>query len=139
MGFGNVQPVDGGVTEYVLSSGIGSSGPGYFAAIPTGQEDGTEYEIPVSGKLATLQVSNRPVGADAVNVVYQARVNKGNVGNPVILSANAVGPVKVDLSSISVRAGDLVSLSMTALGGLPGAKPWSRVLFTYTPSTSVIS
>ena len=139
MGFGNVQPVDGGATEYVLSSGIGSSGPGYFVAIPTGVEDGTEYEVPVAGKLDTLQVRNNPVGADVVNVVYQARKNHVDVGAPVILAANVVGPVKVDLSGISVFAGDLISLSVTALGGLPGAKPWSRVLFTYAPSTSVIA
>jgi hypothetical protein len=127
LGFGNVQPVSG-ATEYVLVSGIGSD--------PA--EAGTEYEIPVAGRLDTLQVRNNPVGADAALVTYQALKNGSPVGDPVIIANNAVGPVRVDLSGVSVFAGDLISLSMTA-AVFGGAAPWARVVLTYTPSTSVIA
>jgi len=96
---------------------------------------GTEYSIPSPGKLDTLQITNNLVGADAVDAVYQARKNGANVGSPVTIPNNAVGPFKVDLSAINVLAGDLVSISVTTLG-FGGAAPTARVLFTWSPSTA---
>jgi hypothetical protein len=127
LGFGNVSPVTA-ATVFALISGIGSD--------PT--EAGTEYEVPAAGKLGTLQVRNNPVGDDAVNATYQARKNGADVGDPVIIGNNAVGPVKVDLSAITVLPGDLISLSVTA-PAFAGAAPIGRVTFTYIPSTSASS
>ena len=128
--YGNVQPVSA-TTEFVSRTGVGSTAV-------AGEIPGTEYEVPVAGRLDTLQVRNNPVGADAALVTYQALKNGSPVGDPVIIANNAIGPVRVDLSGVSVFAGDLISLSMTAAVFL-GAAPWARVVLTYTPSTSVIA
>ena len=128
--YGNVQPVSA-VTEFVSRTGVGSTAV-------VGEIPGTEYEVPIAGRLNTLQVRNNPVGADPALVAYQALKNGNPVGDPVIIANDAVGPVKVDLSGVSVFAGDLISLSMTA-AAFGGPAPWARVLFTYTPSTSVIA
>lgn len=122
----NTAPVTAATNYVPLSSG---------AAVAT--EAGTEYRVPSGGKLSTLQVSNQPVGADAVQAVYQARKNGANVGDPVKINNNAVGPVKVDLSAINVVEGDLVSLSVTTPAFL-GPAPVARVLFTMELSTSGI-
>jgi hypothetical protein len=108
---------------------------GVGGAAASATEAGTEYEIPVGGKLATLQVRNNAVGADAANATYQVRKNGANVGSPVVIANNAAGPVKVDLSAINVVAGDLVSISM-ATAAFAGAAPSARVFFSWTPTTS---
>jgi hypothetical protein len=124
--YGNVQPVSG-ANEIVSRTGVGS--------VALGSIREAEYEIPVAGKLSTLQVRNNPVGADPALVTYQVLKNGGPVGDPVIIANNAVGPVKVNLSTISVLPGDLIAISMTA-AAFGGPAPWARVLLTYIPSTS---
>jgi len=104
-----------------------------------GSEDGTEYRIPAFGRLDTLQVSNQPTGPDAVNVTYRVRKNTGSgaidVGPPVIIGNNAQGPVRANLTSIDVRPGDLISLSVSS-PGFGGAPPMARILFTWVPAGS---
>lgn len=106
------------------------------AAVAT--EAGTEYCMPSPGKLATLEIRNKAQGANAVNATYQVRKNGANVGSPVVISNDTQGPVKVDLSTINVDKGDLVSISV-ATGVFAGAAPSARVFFTWTPSTSASS
>ena len=97
-------------------------------------ESGTEYRIPVRGRLDTLQISNQPVGADAVNVTYQARKNGAPVGPALVILNNAVGPVKVDLSAIGVVEGDLISIQVNSTAAaFPGAAPAARVLMSWVP------
>jgi hypothetical protein len=120
----NLEPVSASVV-YALIGAAGSIG-----AIK-----GTEYEIPVAGRLGTLQIRNNPVGDDAVNATYQVLKNGGAVGDPVIIGNNAVGPVKVDLSAISVNPGDLIAIEVTT-PMFGGAAPTARILFTYLARTS---
>lgn len=101
-------------------------------------EAGTEYCIPSPGKLAMLEIRNKAPGANAVNATYQVRKNGANVGSPVVIANDVQGPVKVDLTSINVDKGDLVSISVTT-PAFAGAAPSARVFFTWTPSTSASS
>lgn len=114
-------------TAAVTYATIGASG-----SSPT--ESGTEYRIPVRGRLDTLQISNQPVGGDAVNVTYQARKNGAPVGPALVIQNSAVGPVKVDLSAIAVVEGDLVSIQVnTTSAALPGAASAARILMSWVP------
>lgn len=122
-----------GFTAFVpLSSGIA-----------VGMEQGTEYEIPLgnalngdSGRLDTLEVRNNPVGTDTQNTTYQVRKNGANVGPALIIPNNAVGPVKIDLSSIAVRAGDLISIAVTC-PVLIGTAPQARLFFNWVPQGNI--
>lgn len=123
----------GGLTAYVpLSSGIA-----------VGMEQGTEYEIPLgnalngdSGRLDTLEVRNNPVGTDTQNSVYQVRKNGANVGPALVIANNAVGPVKIDLTSIAVRAGDLIAIAVTC-PVLIGSPPQARLFFNWVPQGNI--
>jgi hypothetical protein len=94
-----------------------------------------QYRIPISGKLDTLQISNQPVGADAVPASYQVQKNNADVGSPVIIANNAAGPVRVDLSAINVLAGDLIGINV-ATPVFAGAAPAAKILLTWSPTTS---
>jgi hypothetical protein len=117
------------VTAATVFATIGAAG-----STPT--EAGTEYRIPVPGKLDTLLVQNNPVGADPVLSVYQARKNGANVGTPIVIANNIVGPFRVDLSGIDVAEGDLISLSITT-PAFAGAAPIGRIFFSWVPNGSV--
>lgn len=114
------------VTTTTVYASIGATGS-------SGTEAGTEYRIPAKGLLGTLLVQNNAVGADAITATYQARKNGADVGAPVKIKNDATGPVKVDLSAISVKEGDLISLSITA-PAFAGAAPKARVYFSWVPS-----
>jgi hypothetical protein len=106
------------------------------AAAASATEPATQYQIPAKGRLDTLQITNTPAGADAVNATYQVRKNGANVGAALVIQNTAVGPVKVDLKAIGVVAGDLISISVTA-PAFAGAAPVARVLLTWVPGSSV--
>ena len=109
-------------------------------------EPGTEYRIPVPGRLNipvvgrldTLQISNQPVGADAVDVTYRARKNGASVGPALVIKNSDPGPVKIDLSSIAVVEGDLISIEINStLAVLGGLAPVARILMTWVPGGAV--
>lgn len=109
-----------------------------FAALGASGSSATEpnaqYSIPVRGRLDTLQISNNPVGADAVAVTYQARKNGVAVGPALVIFNNAVVPVKVDLTSVGVVEGDLISIQVNSTSAaLPGAASTARVLLSWVP------
>ena len=116
---------------------LGSAG----AAVAT--EQGQEYEIPIgnslngdSGRLDTFEVRNNPVGTDTGNTTYHVRKNGANVGDPLVIANNAVGPVKIDLSDIAVRAGDLVSIEVDC-PALTGTAPQARFFLSWLPQGNI--
>jgi hypothetical protein len=113
-----------------------------FATIGESGSSGTEpdaqYSIPVRGRLDTLQISNQPVGVAAVGVTYQARKNGAPVGPALVILNNSVVPVKVDLSSIAVDEGDLISIEVNSTAAVFAAPdPTARVLMTWVPGGSL--
>ena len=127
----------------VPQSGATDFAPLGAAGVAVATEQGQEYEIPLgnalngdSGRLDTLEVRNNPVGTDTQNTTYQVRKNGANVGSPLVVANNAVGPVKIDLSSIAVRAGDLISISVTS-PALVGTAPQARIFFSWVPQGNI--
>jgi len=126
---------------YYGATGVDGTTPGtYFATVfasaaidAAGVEDATAYLIPQRGTLGTFLVQNVALGADAVNLTYQVRRNGIAVGSPVIIGNNAVGPVRSDLSTIGVSAGDTVGIAIT-VPAFPGAPPAPKIVFTWFPS-----
>jgi hypothetical protein len=121
---------------------LGSVGAGdFFVAIAglvadgAGIEELVSFMIPQGGTLGTMLVKNIVAGDDAVNCVYQARKKGVDVGDPVTIGNNAIGPVKVDLSDIPVAAGDWVTIAVT-VPTFGGAPPVPKCVFTWIPSAS---
>jgi hypothetical protein len=90
------------------------------------------YMILQRGVLGTFMVQNVAIGDDAVNVTYRVRRNGQNVGDPVIIGNNTVGPVRVDLSGIGVQSGNLISIAAT-VPAFGGDAPIPKIGFTWFP------
>jgi hypothetical protein len=127
----------------VPQSGTSDFAPLGSAGAAVALEQGQEYEIPLgnslngdSGRLDTFEVRNKPVGTDTQNVTYRVRKNGANVGDLLIIANNAVGPVKIDLSHIAVRSGDLVSISVDC-PALIGTAPQARFFLSWVPQGNI--
>jgi hypothetical protein len=115
-------------TDFVgLCSGTGSN---------ESVESNAQYRMPAPGKLDTLLVNNAPVGADATNVTYTVRKNGADVGTSVVIANNTAGPVRTDLSTVTVLEGDRIAIESDA-GVFGGAAPKARIFLSWTPNGSV--
>lgn len=123
------------------ASGVDGSAPGvYFVTLGSARAliTGTDVEVSSAylilqkGILGTFLVQNSALGDDAVNITYRVRRNGQNVGDPVVIGNNTVGPVRVDLSSIGVAAGNLISISAT-VPSFAGDAPVPKIGFTWFP------
>jgi len=90
------------------------------------------YLILTNGRLATLLVQNILTGDDSTVASYRARKNGVSVGEPVLIANNAPGPVRVDLSFVTVSPGDTVGLRVT-FPAFAGSAPVPKLGYTWMP------
>lgn len=123
------------------AAGLDGAAPGvYFVTLGSARalisggdvEVDSAYMILQRGVLGTFLVQNVALGDDAVNVTYRVRRNGQNVGDPVIIGNNTVGPVRVDLSGIGVQSGNLISIS-ASVPSFGGDAPIPKIGFTWFP------
>lgn len=102
-----------------------------LALLPAAFESFTQYMVPQKGVLRSLLVKNVVPGSDAVDLTYMVRVNGQDVGIMSVRNDDAT-PVKINISQVSVKEGDLISL-LIANPGFPGTAPSAKCVLMWRP------